>query len=617
MRHGGKRPGAGAKKGSHRTQKSAEEIDARRRLVGRLYRLGQRPNEILEAIQRQAPTLLDGMRRPDAVIRSDIARIRREDVKSLKENRGLHALAGYRERQLDLMRIALSEMERLQGAARARMLEFARNCSLDVARAGGVPTDRAAIPLNLGELAPSGIGQETPQPPLPGMVDPLTFAIDPRFCGLSDIPDKFPMQRLVLTEFMAPTSRYRVLVLVCGMRSGKGVIGSVVAWYAVYQLLSLANPQAYYGLTPNQEIQIVNMATSRPQAKNNVVFKHIKDRLDTGGEWFEALRQQAKVMGLEIRLPKNIVIRCGHSQASRQVGATSYMVILDELARFKDAEGRDNADDVYERMSATTATFQQHGRVLVLSSPEWEGDKAMRLLEEAVEDDGRPVRPHMLGLQIATWEANLNLTFEGLWQQFDGASNPRAFWRDFGARPPTTMEGYYPDPDRWDRQADREHQHPYDDAGQLAEWFKPCCDSKRFVHVDLGATRDACGLAMAHKPVPGCPWYEKKDSEPNPRARRIVVDVVHRLAPPRQQEHRGEISFEKVRQLIRDWHDRGFNSKAALFPMTAGRAWTAARSLSGRDSASGSSASIATPRVTTLSKSSSILTASATTPTLS
>ena len=267
------------------------------------------------------------------------------------------------------------------------------------------------------------------------------------------------------------------------------------------------------------------------------------------------------------------MLRCGHSKASTLVGATSFMVLLDELARFKDTEGKDNADYVYEQMSATTATFGDSGRVIVLSSPEWEGDKAMRLLDEALEidDDDHPIRPYVMGLQMATWEANLKHSQDWLWRRFGGVANPRAFWRNFGARPPTTVEGYYPGPGRWDRQADPDRRHPYDERGQLADWFKPCCGSRRFVHIDLGATRDACGVAMAHRPVPGCPYYEpppkrhvrvQEDAPPvNPKGKKIVLDVCLQVAPPREREAKPEISFEAIRQFIYDWDDRGFHIK--------------------------------------------------------
>jgi hypothetical protein len=80
------------------------------------------------------------------------------------------------------------------------------------------------------------------------------------------------------------------------------------------------------------------------------------------------------------------------------------------------------------------------------------------------------------------------------------------------------------------------------------------------VHVDLGLSRDACGVAMAHKPVPGCPYFQAKDVS-NPKARKIVLDVAVQIAPPREREAKAEISFERVRQLIYDWEERGFHIK--------------------------------------------------------
>ncbi|OGS01149.1 MAG: hypothetical protein A2V88_08695 [Elusimicrobia bacterium RBG_16_66_12] len=559
-------------------RRSAEDIARRRQYVRRFHLLGYTPKAIQHALEAQAPDALAGQADPYETILDDISAITQQEVTDLQHLIGLPALAAYVAAEREILKAAMAshENEKMTAQARIRALNVANDCVRNIARAAGLPVDAPAFSLNLNQLIAQVVQnadgtpalflpEGTAAPRLSGgpIVDPLTFAISPDFCGLS--LDNYPMQELVLREFMAPTGRKRVLILVCGMRSGKGVVGSIVAWYAAYQLLSLADPQRYYGLTPNQEIQIITMATSRDQAHRNV-FKHITDRLETGGTWFQALREQAEVVALEVRLPRNIIIRCGHSKASTQVGGTSYAVILDELARMKDTEGRDNATEVYDKMSATTATFGEHGRVVVLTSPEWEGDKSMQLLEQALEinTEGRQVRPQMMGLQLPTWEANRTLAEEMLWETQDGEANPAAFWRDFGARPPLTQEGYYPDPGRWDRQADPALRHPYDDEGRLAEWFQPCCDGRRFVHVDLGLKRDACGMAMAHKPVPGCPWFQARDGEPNPRAKAVVLEAVHRLVPGRQRETKGEISFERVRQFIRDWSDRGFNVKGGL-----------------------------------------------------
>ena len=555
-------------------RKPADDIAERRRHVRQLDLMGSTPAGILEIITREMPQLIADQKAPYQTIIDDLKAIHKSDQAEVREVLGLPVLTQYVGMKREILRQAMIDHQNagLTAQARMRALMIASDATDDIARALGVRVDSPPFFVNMQQAMLDGgqpeiAGLLTPGGPPAGagpggQVDALTFATDPAFCGLGNITRMFPMQEAVLVEFMNPTNGYRTLILVCGMRSGKGVIGSVVVWYAVYQLLALADPQAYYGLAPNQEIQIVNLAPSERQARNNV-FKHIKDRLDTGGDWFAQLRPQAQISGLEIRLPKNIVIRCGHSKATSQVGATSFMVILDELARFKDTEGRDNADTVYDQMGATTATFKDAGRVLVLSSPEWERDKAMRLLEDAlkVDAEGRQVHPRMFGLQLATWEANKNFTQDQLWEMFDGESNPRAFWRDFGARPPTAREAYYPDPARWDRQPDPDRRHPYTASMQLEDWFLPCCPSKRFVHVDLGITRDACGLAMAHKPVPGCPWHAMVNGEANPKARKIVVDVALQIRPPARREEKGEISFEYVRQLIRDWQDRKFNVK--------------------------------------------------------
>lgn len=552
MSSGGRRPNSGAKKGSRRASTNPEKIQERRDHVFELSPLYPRPKDILRALAQERPDLLEGLRRPLEIIARDLKVRRREYAELVEERRVVEVRAEHIAFKTKLLRMTLAVGEQLPVASRLPVIRQASQLVDDITLARGLPLGRPFGP------SPAEATTQTEVLTATGIVDPLTFATDARFCGLSDIPTMFPMQYKVLREFMSPTTRYRVLVLVCGMRSGKGVLGSIIAWYAVHELLAMEDPQAFLGLAPSQEIQILTVATSRAQAKNNV-FKHITDRLHTGGEWFTEIRKQARIGALEVWLPKNIVIRCGHSRASSLVGGTSYVVILDELARFKDTEGRDNADDVYEKLSATTATFPEKARILVLTSPEWEGDKSMRLLEEAltVDQENRPLYPHMYPLQMPTWEANQNLSQDDLWERFAGAAKPTAFWRDFGAQPPRAVQAYYPDPDRWVRQADPERQHPFDELGRLVDWFRPCCDSRRFFHVDLGQKRDACGIAMAHKPVPGCPYHQTKGGPLNPKAKKVVLDLCGRFVPGPS----GEIDFEAVRQLIRDLQGRGFKIK--------------------------------------------------------
>lgn len=424
-----------------------------------------------------------------------------------------------------------------------------------------------------------------------GIVDAYTFATHEDYCGL-DLSDK-PMERLILEQFMRAGSGYNELVAVVGMRSGKGTIGSVAVWYKIYKLLELGNPQRYYGLAQGQTISTINMALSETQALQNV-FKHLKDRLEHGGRWFQDLRKYCDehlgnhwLGNLEIRLPKDLAMRCGHSRASTKVGGSNIALVLDEICKYKNTDGTDNAEQVYTEMKATTATFGEDSLVVSIASPEWTGDYGMQLLQMAVETEDMPLadrcpacraraeqpsyqpspsksHPRMYGLTMPTWEANTALTFERLWDTQNGAANPRAFWRDFGAKPAEVEEGYYPDPERWERQADKTMRYPYDAAGRLAEWWKPCCDSRRFVHIDLGLTRDAAGVAMAHKPVPGCPYYQTVHGQPNPKAKEVAVDICVQIKPPGKKDSttKPEISFEAIRQLVRDWDARGFQIKS-------------------------------------------------------
>jgi hypothetical protein len=87
------------------------------------------------------------------------------------------------------------------------------------------------------------------------------------------------------------------------------------------------------------------------------------------------------------------------------------------------------------------------------------------------------------------------------------------------------------------------------------------------VHVDLAVSRDAAGLAMAHKPSPGCPWYQTHVTddgvEDNPKARKVVVDVCVQIKPQPTAINLQvvEIDFEAVRNMIFEWQARGFKVK--------------------------------------------------------
>jgi len=66
----------------------------------------------------------------------------------------------------------------------------------------------------------------------------------------------------------------------------------------------------------------------------------------------------------------------------------------------------------------------------------------------------------------------------------------------------------------------------------------------RYVHIDLGLTRDACGMAMAY-------CEEAADGSGSPVA---VVELMHRLVAPAG----GEVDLSRPREIVLALKHRGF-----------------------------------------------------------
>jgi len=399
----------------------------------------------------------------------------------------------------------------------------------------------------------SKVGQDGSQ--LHGIVDAVTFAEDPYFCGLQ----LFPWQREALYKFFQPQYGYNELVAIMGMGSGKGVLGAIIAWYCAYLLVTLEDPQAYWGFAPGQEIiACLNMATSEDQAKD-AVFKHIKDRAEQGGPWFSTSGLVLSIQAMRIELCKNIVIKCGHSRATQLVGGTVFCVVFDEISRYKDTSGKDNAEDVYNKLRGSTKRFGMQARSVEISSPEWEGDLGMRLLKQAESGEF----PRMLPVHMATWEANPLIPYESLKDDF--RRSPRNAQRDFGADPPTALEAFFRNR-RLLEASPTVRDHPLNEDGTFKPSFIPCCKAPRYVHVDLAKNRDSCGLVVVHSPTAQCAHHERlvgasrlNDMGFDTKTEKDLATSVYVDLAIRFTAGEDDIDFARVRQIIFDLQSMGFD----------------------------------------------------------
>jgi hypothetical protein len=73
------------------------------------------------------------------------------------------------------------------------------------------------------------------------------------------------------------------LVLVCGRRSGKTFIASIISSYEAYKLILKVDPQKHYKLPQGEEIRIVNVASTTDQAL--ILAKATQNRI-LNSKWF-------------------------------------------------------------------------------------------------------------------------------------------------------------------------------------------------------------------------------------------------------------------------------------------------------------------------------------------
>jgi len=97
-------------------------------------------------------------------------------------------------------------------------------------------------------------------------------------------------------------------------------------------------------------------------------------------------------------------------------------------------------------------------------------------------------------------------------------------------------------------------------GGRYSPRYDPA--EPRYLHVDLGAVRDATGVAMVHAgPALNVQRFNKDGSGYEALAPTIVVDLMLRIKPPRGSQ----VDFSKVRQLISMLSEYGFPIKLVSF----------------------------------------------------
>lgn len=356
-------------------------------------------------------------------------------------------------------------------------------------------------------------------------------------------------------------------VLLWGIGSGKSYLSSVMALLFIHYLLCLKNPHKYFHLTNDKPIAVVNMGVTATQAKN-VIFTGMR-KLIEGSPFFQKYRPE--ILQTEIRFSiKNLALYCGNSQETMPIGLNIIFGILDEAAWYLDNENKSIAENIYNTLkNRIISRFGNQGFVMIISAVRYVDDFISRLFEKSKNLD------FVYASRYKTWEIKdrdkmLKETFDliveidkdgtplEVWKEIPmdfkrvAESNPEKFMRDFGAKPSLVLESFDRDANIIERLVN-ERESPVDELGQLKDWFKCKDEEPRFIHIDLGLKKDACGFAMGK-----LDGYSEIEKERRPK---VFIDLVLQLkAQPSE-----EIIFSEVRQLIYSLQDRKFSIKKVTF----------------------------------------------------
>lgn len=176
---------------------------------------------------------------------------------------------------------------------------------------------------------------------------------------------------------------------------------SIIAAYELYCLARLPNPHAVYGIAYSTPIAILVMATTADQGKDTI-FGAIAGVLQNCRYFQRLIDRKELLIGKEmIEIPgKRLVIKPGNSKSASQVGYTIKCLIMDEVARFRDADGESNALEIWSNVGIGSVTFGQHAIRVAISSAWYEGDAIQKLYESC----GR--MPGMMGFRLRSWDMN-------------------------------------------------------------------------------------------------------------------------------------------------------------------------------------------------------------------
>lgn len=252
------------------------------------------------------------------------------------------------------------------------------------------------------------------------------------------------------------------LILVCGRRSGKSEISSIIAGYETFKLLARGNPQSYYGMPSGSDIRLLCVANDKEQA--SIVFGNMQGHIEKV-DYFKSAFANSTQQYLRFRTEEDkkvfgptsnkasITVTFKSSVAKGLRGRAVICAIMDEIAFFID-DGMTSADKVYSAINPSLAQFSPkdpknkhkaigntEGRMILISSPASKDGFFYKQYVKAMS--GERGSEGMLVIQAPTWEVNPTLSPEYYEREY--FKDPRVFTTEHGAEFSDRTRGWIED----------------------------------------------------------------------------------------------------------------------------------------------------------------------------
>ncbi|MFA5999534.1 MAG: hypothetical protein WC783_00935 [Candidatus Paceibacterota bacterium] len=238
-----------------------------------------------------------------------------------------------------------------------------------------------------------------------------------------------------------PEMAYQELVVLAGRRSMKTFLTSCIDSYEVAKLIHKENPQGYYGLPENEEIKFVNVATRGRQSK--ILYRAIVNMINR--PFFNKYRYKEKATNENAiklytaydlkclkegkRVLPSITVTSDACTASGSRGEGNLIVALDEIAHFKSNEGNQSDSEVYNAISPSISTFNEDGKLILITSPLGEFGVAFEHFMGAFKELGEP--GGTISFRLPTWWCNPKITMSYLTKA--EKRKPDSFLSEYGA----------------------------------------------------------------------------------------------------------------------------------------------------------------------------------------